>query len=276
MAKNKERLDQILVDKGYFETKSKAQGAIMAGDVKINDEVITKAGYQLELKETTKIEIKSLPFVSRGGLKLDKAVKAFEIDLTDRICLDAGASTGGFTDCMLQNNAKKVFAVDVGYGQLAWKLRSDERVKTVERTNIKNCAPSEIYEENEILHANLPDFCAMDLSFISITKVLENVKKLMHPEKQEIVSLIKPQFEAGKELVGKNGVVREKSTHLKVINDVIEFAQSIGLYPQKFTFSPIKGPAGNIEYLVLLSNNPSDFDNESIKEIVEYANENNF
>lgn len=272
MAKNKERLDQILVDKGYFETKSKAQGAIMAGDVKINDEVITKAGYQLELKETTRIDIKSLPFVSRGGLKLDKAVKAFEIDLTDRVCLDAGASTGGFTDCMLQNNAKKVFAVDVGYGQLAWKLRSDERVKTVERTNIKNCELSEIYDDNDIL----PDFCAMDLSFISITKVLENVKKLMHPQKQEIVSLIKPQFEAGKELVGKNGVVREKSTHLKVINDVIEFAQSIGLYPQKLTFSPIKGPAGNIEYLVLLANNPSDFDMESIKEIVEYANENSF
>lgn len=272
MAKNKERLDQILVDKGYFETKSKAQGAIMAGDVKINDEVITKAGYQLELKETTRIDIKSLPFVSRGGLKLDKAVKAFEIDLTDRVCLDAGASTGGFTDCMLQNNAKKVFAVDVGYGQLAWKLRSDERVKTVERTNIKNCELSEIYDDNDIL----PDFCAMDLSFISITKVLENVKKLMHPQKQEIVSLIKPQFEAGKELVGKNGVVREKSTHLKVINDVIKFAQSIGLYPQKLTFSPIKGPAGNIEYLVLLANNPSDFDMESIKEIVEYANENSF
>ena len=142
MAKNKERLDKILTDKGYFETKSKAQGAIMAGDVKINDEVITKAGYLLELKENTKIEIKSLPFVSRGGLKLDKAIRTFGINLLDRICLDAGASTGGFTDCMLQNNAKYVYAVDVGYGQIAWKLRNDNRVKVVERTNIKNCGLS--------------------------------------------------------------------------------------------------------------------------------------
>ncbi len=272
MAKNKERLDKILVDKGFFETKSKAQGAIMAGDVKINDEVITKSGYQLELKENTKIEIKSLPFVSRGGLKLDKAVKAFEIDLTGRICLDAGASTGGFTDCMLQNNAQKVYAVDVGYGQIAWKLRSDSRVKVVERTNIKNCDPSEIYDENDVL----PDFCAMDLSFISITKVLDNIKKLMNPEKQEIVSLIKPQFEAGKELVGKNGVVREKSTHLKVIRDVIEYAESIGLYPLKLTYSPIKGPAGNIEYLVQLVNYQTDFDTELINTVVDSANSDEF
>ena len=272
MAKNKERLDKILVDKGFFETKSKAQGAIMAGDVKINDEVITKSGYQLELKENTKIEIKSLPFVSRGGLKLDKAVKAFEIDLTGRICLDAGASTGGFTDCMLQNNAQKVYAVDVGYGQIAWKLRSDSRVKVVERTNIKNCDPSEIYDENDVL----PDFCAMDLSIISITKVLDNIKKLMNPEKQEIVSLIKPQFEAGKELVGKNGVVREKSTHLKVIRDVIEYAESIGLYPLKLTYSPIKGPAGNIEYLVQLVNYQTDFDTELINTVVDSANSDEF
>ena len=265
MAKNKERLDKILVDKGFFETKSKAQGAIMAGDVKINDEVITKAGYQLELKENTRIEIKSLPFVSRGGLKLDKAVHAFDLDLNGRICLDAGASTGGFTDCMLQNGAKYVYAVDVGYGQIAWKLRSDSRVKVVERTNIKNCAASEIYDENDIL----PDFCAMDLSFISITKVLENIKKLMNPQKQEIVSLIKPQFEAGKELVGKNGVVREKSTHKKVITEVIEYAQTLGLYPKKLTFSPIKGPAGNIEYLVQLTNDKSDFDMDFIDKIVE-------
>lgn len=272
MAKNKERLDKILVDKGFFETKSKAQGAIMAGDVKINDEVITKAGYQLELKENTKIEIKSLPFVSRGGLKLAKAVKAFEIDLKNRYCLDAGASTGGFTDCMLQNGAKYVYAVDVGYGQLAWKLRSDERVKTVERTNIKNCELTEIYSQEDIL----PDFCAMDLSFISITKVLENVKKMMNADKQEIVSLIKPQFEAGKELVGKNGVVREKTTHLKVINDVLSYAQTIGLYPQKLTFSPIKGPAGNIEYLVLFTNEKVDFDNDLIELVVNEANQSNF
>lgn len=276
MAKNKERLDKILVDKGYFETKSKAQGAIMAGDVKINDEVITKAGYQLELTEKTRIEIKSLPFVSRGGLKLDKAVRAFGISLQDRICLDAGASTGGFTDCMLQNGAKYVYAVDVGYGQIAWKLRSDERVKTVERTNIKNCDPSEIYEETDPVAPVLPNFCAMDLSFISITKVLENIKRLMNTEKQEIVSLIKPQFEAGKELVGKNGVVREKSTHKKVIEDVIDFAKNIGLYPKQLTFSPIKGPAGNIEYLVQLVNEVTDFDMSLIENVVEQANSSDF
>lgn len=272
MAKNKERLDKILTDKGYFETKSKAQGAIMAGDVKIDDVVITKAGYQLELKENTKIEIKSLPFVSRGGLKLDKAIKAFAIDLNGRFCLDAGASTGGFTDCMLQNNAQKVYAVDVGYGQLAWKLRSDDKVKVVERTNIKNCDKSEIYSESDIL----PDFCAMDLSFISITKVLDNIIKLMNPEKQEIISLIKPQFEAGKDLVGKNGVVREKSTHILVIKNVVEYAESIGLYPKQLTFSPIKGPAGNIEYLVQLSNEKTDFDMTFVEQIVETANENSF
>ena len=272
MAKNKQRLDKILTEKGYFDTKSKAQGAIMAGDVKINDEIITKAGYLLELKENTKIEIKSLPFVSRGGLKLDKAVKSFHIDLSGRICLDAGASTGGFTDCMLQNNAKYVYAVDVGYGQIAWKLRNDNRVKVVERTNIKNCSKSEIYDEKDIL----PDFCAMDLSFISITKVLENIKNLMNPEKQEIVSLIKPQFEAGKELVGKNGVVREKNTHKKVIEDVLNYAKSIGLYPKELTFSPIKGPAGNIEYLMQLVNCETNFEDDIISQVVEAANENNF
>ncbi len=268
MAKNKERLDKILVDRGFFETKSKAQGAIMAGDVKINDEIITKSGYQLELKENTRIEIKSLPFVSRGGLKLDKAIKTFGIDLKDRYCLDAGASTGGFTDCMLQNGAKYVYSVDVGYGQIAWKLRQDTRVKVVERTNIKNCDFSEIYTNTDIL----PDFCAMDLSFISITKVLDNIKKLMNPQKQEIVSLIKPQFEAGKELVGKNGVVRERNTHLKVIYDVTEYAESIGLYPQKLTYSPVKGPAGNIEYLVQLVNIKTDFDRELMSKIVDEAN----
>lgn len=268
MAVKKERLDKILTDKGYFETKSKAQGAIMAGDVKINGEVITKAGFQLELKENTVIEIKSLPFVSRGGLKLDKAVRAFGLDLSGKVCLDAGASTGGFTDCMLQNNAKKVYAVDVGYGQLAWKLRSDERVKVVERTNIKNCAPSEVYDEGD----ELPTFCAMDLSFISITKVLENIKKLMSPDSYEIAALIKPQFEAGRELVGKNGVVREKSTHKLVIENVINFAREIELYPQQLSFSPIKGPAGNIEYLILLGDKDIGFDMSLIDEIVNFAN----
>lgn len=269
MAK-KERLDKILAEKGYFETKNKAQAAIMAGDVKVNGETITKAGWGLELKENTKIEIKSLPFVSRGGLKLQKALKEFEINLNGRICLDAGASTGGFTDCMLQSGAQKVYAVDVGYGQLAWKLRNDARVKVVERTNIKNCAPDAIFEQTEVL----PDFCAMDLSFISITKVLDNIKKLMKPENIEIMALIKPQFEAGREFVGKNGVVRELSTHIEVIRSVIDYAQNIGLFAHKLSYSPIKGPAGNIEYLVLLSDVPSEFDLAQIDEIVKDSHEN--
>lgn len=252
MAK-KERLDKILFDKGYFESKSKAQAAIMAGDVKINDEVITKAGFQIEIKENTSIEIKTMPFVSRGGFKLDKAVKSFNIDLQDRICLDAGASTGGFTDCMLQNGAKKVYSVDVGYGQIAWKLRTDSRVKVVERVNIKNCLPEEIFAEED----EKPTFCAMDLSFISITKVLENVLNLMSKEKIEIMALIKPQFEAGKEQVGKNGVIKDPKIHFEVIENVINFASTIGLYPVALDFSPIKGPAGNIEYIVLFSNKPA-------------------
>ena len=249
MAKKKERLDKILTDQGFFETKSKAQGAIMAGDVKVNDEVITKAGYQLELTEKTRIEIKSLPFVSRGGLKLDKAVKAFAIDLKDRICLDAGASTGGFTDCMLQNGAKKVYSVDVGYGQISWKLRTDNRVKVVERVNVKNCNLEDIYSENE----EKAEFITMDLSFISIKKVLENVLKLTKENNFEIVSLIKPQFEAGKEQVGKNGVVKEKETHIEVIENVVDYVKSLNLRIRALTYSPIKGPKGNIEYLIYIS-----------------------
>ena len=246
----KERLDKILTDKGFFETKSRAQAAIMAGDVKVDGVVITKAGFQLQVKENTVFEIKSMPFVSRGGFKLDKAIKAFNIDLTNKICLDAGASTGGFTDCMLQNGAKKVYSVDVGYGQISWKLRTDERVKVVEKTNIKNCSVKEVYSENE----EKAEFLTMDLSFISVTKVLENLIKLSNQTNFEIVSLIKPQFEAGKEQVGKNGVVREKEVHIEVINKVIDFCIEQKLYVKDLTFSPIKGPKGNIEYLVYLTN----------------------
>ena len=168
----KERLDKILTDKGFFETKSKAQAAIMAGDVKVDGITITKAGFQLELKENTTFEIKSMPFVSRGGFKLDKAIKTFNINLKDKICLDAGASTGGFTDCMLQNGAKKVYSVDVGYGQIAWKLRTDERVKVIEKTNIKNCNFSDIYSDGD----EKANFLTMDLSFISIKKVIKNLQ----------------------------------------------------------------------------------------------------
>ena len=263
----KERLDKILFDLGYFETKSKAQASIMAGNVKINGEKITKAGYQLEYKENIIIDIKSMPYVSRGGYKLEKAVNEFQLNLKDRICLDAGASTGGFTDCMLQNGAKKVDSVDVGYGHLAWKLRVDERVKVVERVNIKKCFDYEIYDEND----EYPDFCATDLSFISLTKVLENILKLMKKDNIQIVTLIKPQFEAGKDEVGKNGVVRDKNIHIKVIQNVINFAESINLFTLNLTVSPIKGAAGNIEYLVLFSDKINNKQFFSIEDTVNNA-----
>ena len=245
----KERLDKILTEKGYFETKSKAQAAIMAGDVKINGETITKSGYPLELKENTIIEIKTMPYVSRGGYKLEKALKEFNINLNGKICLDAGASTGGFTDCMLQNGAKKVYSVDVGYGQLAWKLRTDNRVKVIEKVNIKNCSEKEIYDDTD----EYAQFITMDLSFISITRVIENIIKLGKKDFLEIVSLIKPQFEAGKEQVGKNGIVREQEIHIQVINKVIEECAKKGLYTKDLTFSPVKGQKGNIEYLIYLT-----------------------
>lgn len=267
----KERLDKILTDKGYFETKSKAQAAIMAGDVRVDGVIITKAGFLFEEKENTVFEIKSMPFVSRGGFKLNKAVKEFNIDLKGVVCLDAGASTGGFTDCMLQNGAKKVYSVDVGYGQIAWKLRTNEKVKVIEKVNVKNCNVNDIYNEND----ERASFLTMDLSFISITKVLPNLIKLANPQFFEIVSLIKPQFEAGKEQVGKNGVVREKSTHTEVINNIVNYAKTAGLYTKALSFSPIKGPKGNIEYLIYLSPKPQN-NILNIEDVVNSAHDNNF
>ena len=245
----KERLDKYLVDLGYFETKSKAASAILAGHVKINDEYITKAGFQISPDKEYDIVVKSMPFVSRGGFKLKKALDTFPVQVEDRICFDAGASTGGFTDCLLQNGAKFVYAVDVGYGQIDWKIREDKRVKTIERTNLKICSFSDIYTENE----PVADLLVSDLSFISLTKVLENLKKLLKPDYHEMVCLIKPQFEAGKDKVEKGGVVRSKKTHQEVIENVINFALSLGYSIKGLTFSSIKGPSGNIEYLLWIS-----------------------
>lgn len=245
----KERLDKYLVDLGYFETKSKAASAILAGHVKINDEYITKAGFQISLEKEYEIIVKSMPYVSRGGFKLKKALDTFPVKVDGRICFDAGASTGGFTDCLLQNGAKFVYAVDVGYGQLNWKIRSDERVKAIERTNLKICDYSEIYAEGE----PAADLLVSDLSFISLTKVLENLKKLLNPDFHEMVCLIKPQFEAGKDKVEKGGVVRSKKTHAEVIENVVNFAKNLNYSVKGLTFSSIKGPSGNIEYLVWLS-----------------------
>lgn len=245
----KERLDKYLTDLGYFETKSKASSAILAGHVKINDEYITKSGFQINPAKEYDIVVKTMPYVSRGGFKLKKALDAFNFSPKDRICFDAGASTGGFTDCLLQNGAKFVYAVDVGYGQLDWKIRSDKRVKTIERTNLKICQIDEIYSTDE----PIADLLVSDLSFISLTKVLPNLKTLLKPEFHEMICLIKPQFEAGKEKVEKGGVVRDKKVHEEVIQNVIECAKDLNYKINGLTYSSIKGPSGNIEYLVWLS-----------------------
>lgn len=262
----KERLDKYLVDLGYFETKSKASSAILAGHVKINDEYITKAGFQISPEKEYDIVVKSMPFVSRGGFKLKKALETFPVNVEGRICFDAGASTGGFTDCLLQNGANFVYAVDVGYGQLDWKIRADKRVKTIERTNLKICSFEDIYTEDEPV-ANL---LVSDLSFISLTKVLENLKKLLSPEFHEMICLIKPQFEAGKDKVEKGGVVRSKKTHEEVIENVVNFALTLDYKVKGLTFSSIKGPSGNIEYLIWLSTQGDSID-LNISDIVNSA-----
>lgn len=241
----KERLDVLLVKKGLAESREKAKAIIMSGIVYVEEQKEDKAGTTFE--ETSKIEVRgnTLKYVSRGGLKLEKAMTHFGVQLAGKVCMDVGASTGGFTDCMLQNGAVKVYSVDVGHGQLAWKLRNDPRVVCMEKTNIRYVLPEQIQEKVE--------FASIDVSFISLTKVLEPVKQLLTGDGQ-IVCLIKPQFEAGREKVGKKGVVREKSTHLEVIHMVIQFAIGIGFEVLNLEFSPIRGPEGNIEYLLYLQN----------------------
>lgn len=261
----KKRLDDFLTEKNFFETKSKAQAAILAGKVKLDGEKITKAGFQVKEGQNFEVEVEKIPYVSRGGLKLEKALKKFCIDLKDKICLDAGASTGGFTDCMLQNGAKKVYAVDVGYGQLDWKLRSDERVTVIERTNIKNCSTEDVYGENPIES----DFLCADLSFISIEKVLSNFKNLTR--EKNMVLLIKPQFEAGREKIQKGGVVKDPQIHFEVIKNVINCAQNLELYTQELTFSPITGPSGNIEYLIYLKEEKNSLKDDKIQSVIDDA-----
>lgn len=243
----KERLDVLLVNRNLAQSREKAKAIIMSGIVFVDGQKEDKAGTAFE--DTVHIEVRgnTLKYVSRGGLKLEKAMTCFGIELEGRVCMDVGASTGGFTDCMLQNGAVKVYAVDVGHGQLDWKLRNDRRVVCMEKTNIR-------YVTGE----HVPDpiqFASIDVSFISLTKVLGPVKALLTGDGQ-VVCLIKPQFEAGREKVGKKGVVREKSTHLEVIEAVTAFAGSIGFEILNLEFSPIKGPEGNIEYLLYLQNHP--------------------
>ena len=241
----KTRLDVLLVERGLAESREKAKAIIMSGNVFVDGQREDKAG--ASFPETAVIEVKGSPlrYVSRGGLKLEKAMSHFDIDLTGKICMDVGSSTGGFTDCMLQNGAAKVYAVDVGSGQLAWKLRQDERVVCMEKTNIRYVTREQIQEPVE--------FASIDVAFISLTKVLTPVKQLLTEEGQ-VVALIKPQFEAGREQVGKKGVVRDKTVHLDVIRHVITYAVGIGFQVLNLEFSPIKGPEGNIEYLLHLQN----------------------
>ena len=240
----KERLDILLAEKNIFDSRAKAKSMIMLGKILVDGKKIDKAGTLINRDAKIEVIGKEMPFVSRGGFKLQKALEVFEIDLREKICADIGASTGGFTDCMLQSGAKKVYAIDVGYGQLAWKLRQDERVINLERTNIRNVTREKI--------SDALNFCSIDVSFISLEKVLPVAKNLLS-EDGEIIALIKPQFEAGREQVGKKGVVRDKKIHFAVLEKILQIAEEINLKVCGLDYSPIKGPEGDIEYLIYLT-----------------------
>ncbi len=248
----KERLDILLVEKGLFASREKAKAAIMAGIVYIDEVRIDKAGTQVDGESNIIIRGNTCPYVSRGGLKLEKSIDVFTLNLSDAVCMDMGASTGGFTDCMLKKGEKKVYAVDVGYGQLDYKLRTDERVVNLEKTNIR-------YLDNSLIEDKI-DFISIDVSFISLALMFPKAKELLK-ENGKIVCLIKPQFEAGREQVGKNGIVRDKNVHIQTIKNVISYANGNGLLPKELTFSPVTGAKGNIEYLLYLENT----DKEKIK-----------
>lgn len=251
--KKKERLDVLLVKRGLAESREKAKAIIMTGNVFVKEQREDKAGSTFD--EDVVIEVKGAPmkYVSRGGYKLEKAMELWQVPLEDKVCMDVGSSTGGFTDCMLQNGAHKVYAIDVGTNQLAWKLRQDERVVSMEKTNIRY-----------VTHENVPDeigFSSIDVAFISLTKVLVPVRNLLESHGQ-VVCLIKPQFEAGKDKVGKKGVVRDKKVHLEVVRNIITYAVAIGFDVIGLSFSPIKGPEGNIEYLLYIEKNTEMTDTE--------------
>jgi 23S rRNA (cytidine1920-2'-O)/16S rRNA (cytidine1409-2'-O)-methyltransferase len=242
----KQRLDTLLVDLGLCPSRQQAQRLIQAGEVMVNQTVVDKAGTEIDI--TAEIQIKERPlFVSRGGEKLAKALKFFGISAHERICLDGGISTGGFTDCLLQNGAAQVYGIDVGYGQVDWKIRNDERVILKERTNLRELKPEELYTDGAIF----PDLAVVDVSFISLSKVLPAIWRLTQAPR-EAVLLVKPQFEVGKNRVGKKGVVRDSKDHADAIFQVLQIALQLGWKYQGLTFSPITGPAGNIEYLLWL------------------------
>ncbi len=239
----KQRLDQYLTEMGLVSSRSMAQSMIMAGEVYVNQQKASKAGEMVTGEEQIELRGRTLAYVSRGGLKLEKAMAIFPLNLQDKICMDIGASTGGFTDCMLQNGAKKVYSIDVGYGQLAWKLRQDNRVVNMERTNIRYVTKTEVPEAI--------DFFSVDVSFISLKLVLPVAFSLLKEDGYG-VCLIKPQFEAGREKVGKKGVVRDPAVHMEVIERVLEFTQEIGFSTLGLDYSPVRGPEGNIEYLMYI------------------------
>ncbi|WP_294169117.1 TlyA family RNA methyltransferase [uncultured Clostridium sp.] len=251
MSGKKERLDILLVEKGIFTSRERAKTSIMAGKIFVDGQRVDKAGEKVSVDAEIIFKGQEIPYVSRGGLKLEKAMKEFGISLKNKTCMDIGASTGGFTDCMLQNGAKKVFSIDVGYGQFAWKLRTDPRVVCMERTNIRYVTPDDIGE--------LTDFASIDVSFISLKKIMPATINLLS-DKGEVVALIKPQFEAGKEKVEKKGVVRDINVHNEVVKSIVDYLLSQGLNILSLSYSPIKGPEGNIEYLVYFT---KDKDRES-------------
>ncbi|OCL26979.1 RNA methyltransferase [Orenia metallireducens] len=268
MAK-KERLDVVLTERGFFKSRSKAKRSIMAGLVFVDEQKIDKAGTKIDLEADIRVKGDLHPYVSRGGLKLEKALEVFNIDLNDKLIIDIGASTGGFTDCALQNGARKVYAIDVGYNQLAWKLRSDERVVCMEKTNARYLTLEDIGEAG--------DFGMTDVSFISLTKILPSLKGLLK-ESGEIVALIKPQFEAGPENVGNNGVVKDPAIHKEVIYKIFNFSKEIGLIPIGLNYSPITGgKSHNIEYLSYFTLNQEALEifnlDQKIEEIIKIAHQ---
>ena len=258
---NKSRLDILLVERGLQESRQRAQAAIMSGLVFVNGQRVDKPGTSISNEAAIEIRGNPMKYVSRGGLKLEKAMHTFDISLKDKICMDIGASTGGFTDCMLQNGAKKVYSIDVGYGQLAWKLRTNPNVVNLERTNIRYITREQVPDDI--------DFASVDVSFISLTLVLPVAYQFLS-EQGEMVCLIKPQFEAGKEKVGKKGVVRDSAVHKEVIEKIHNFVLEQGFSVIDITFSPVKGPEGNIEYLIYIrkSEHPEDMSHTDISSLV--------
>jgi len=244
MKDEKVRLDTLVVEQGLAETREKAKRMIMAGMIYSNDERLDKPGVKIPASTPLQVKGEKIRYVSRGGFKLEKALKEFDVSVEGKILIDIGSSTGGFTDCALQNGAKYSYAVDVGYNQLAWKLRSDPRVIVMERTNFRHLKP-------EDLSKDMPEFAVIDVSFISLKIMLPVLQNLLVPD-SDVVALIKPQFEAGKELVGKKGIVRDPKVHIQVIEDIVQFATSIGYHAINLTYSPITGGDGNIEFLIHL------------------------